>query len=775
MRHLDHNPRRVVAALALILALCAGSLVRQAAAQNQVAGARGQAQGAAAGNQNIKSAKTPDDGYHRPDPTHPFTPQIPGKNRYRSDKVFLENADSIIKTVGGFGEMQDDKQTVKGNVKFRQMDMLMFCDSAYYFPERNSLDAFGHVRMERGDTLFVYSDKLYYDGTSRFARLRCGASEPTVRMIDGSRTLTTDSLDYDLGADLGWYAYGGRLEDALNVLTSVYGEYSPSTKNATFYHDVELHGEKNDFHMYTDTLYYNTDTYIARIETPTRIETTSDDISTSEGFYNTDTGVAELMSRSMILHTDSLDRTTTLEGDSIVYDPATRISRAYSFRMPGKHPRPMVITDTARKATLIGGFGIYNDSTREALAAEYPLLMDYSQGDTLFLRADTIRTWVLESSPAVVAERRSAAAIAALNADDSALPFNRGWTFGAGPDSVSFELPILYIAPEQRDLTGEFMTPVGPAIPARQTEGDSIWHMAKAYPRARFFRKDLQGLADTIIFTELDSILRLNRLPIIWSDERQMRGDTIVVHFNDSTADYARIPAKAMMMEHVEEDYYNQLHSDKMLLLFANGDLRRLEAEGSVQTIMIPMEKDSTYNRLVDAESSYLTVDVDDGALQRLKMWPEVTGNVTPLFMVKRSQKYLPKAQWLDILRPRREWYGDDPDMVRWDDDLGELTPELEQYFADGTVSGQGQSQSRNSESASESAARLSEKLSAPMRQPASLQESAIAEESEPAEEQAPAEAAVTNENEEGDETAPEGPAEPAELSSGTVKETTDE
>ena len=194
-----------------------------------------------------------------------------------------------------------------------------------------------------------------------------------------------------------------------------------------------------------------------------------------------------------------------------------------------------------------------------------------------------------------------------------------------------------------------------------------------------------------------------------------------------------------------------------------------------MQTIMIPMEKDSTYNRLVDAESSYLTVDVDDGALQRLKMWPEVTGNVTPLFMVKRSQKYLPKAQWLDILRPRREWYGDDPDMVRWDDDLGELTPELEQYFADGTVSGQGQSQSRNSESASESAARLSEKLSAPMRQPASLQESAITEESEPAGEHAPAEEAVTNENEEGDEIAPEGPAEPAESSSGTVKETTDE
>ncbi len=682
MRCLDHNPRRVVAALALILSLCALSLVRQASAQSANNNAR-----AAAARQHAADAraKARPDSFHRPAPSHSFKPQVGSADRNRSDKVFLEQADSIIRTLGEGGP-QTDRQLVKGNVRFRQMGMWMFCDSAYYFPEINSMDAFGHVRMEQGDTLLVYSDKLYYNGTDRYARLRCGPSQPQVRMINRKTTLTTDSLDYDLAADLGWYACGGRLEDELNTLTSVYGQYSPSTNDAVFYHDVELHGEQNDFHMFTDTLFYNTGTHIARIETPTRIITTEDEIITSEGLYNTDTGVAELMSRSTIAHTDSLQRTTTLEGDSIVYDPNTRISRAYSFRSPAKRPRPMVITDTARKAVLIGGFGIYNDATREAMATEYPLMMEYSQGDTLFLRADTIRTWMLERSPRLVAEQREAAAVAALEVDGSRMPFAPGWTFGDGPDSISFDLPRLYIPPVEWNPDEEILTPVGPAIPARQTEGDSIWHMAKAFPRARFFRKDMQGLADTIIFTELDSLLRLNRLPIVWSEERQLRGDTIVVHFNDSTADYARIPSMAMMMEHVEEDFFNQLHADRMLMLFDNGELRRLEAEGSVQTIMIPMEADSTFNRLVDAESSYLTVDMADGSLERLKMWPEVTGTVTPLFMVKRSQKFLPKAQWLDVLRPKREWYGPEPTQVRWDDDLGELTPELEEYFLTGTV-----------------------------------------------------------------------------------------
>ncbi|MBD5385650.1 hypothetical protein HDR69_04415 [bacterium] len=715
MRSPQHDPRRVAAALLILLVICAGSLVRQAYAQSPKGKAElqqkrsatsatslttppptlpaGKTSGAtrvvAKGSGTTLKDSAAGDGFHRPEPTESFTPQIPGSSRQRPDKVFLEQADSIIKSAV-IGD-EAERQLVKGNVRFRQMGMWMFCDSAYYFPTLNSMDAFGNVRMEQGDTLFVYADKLYYSGTDRYARLRCGPTEPQVRMINRQVKLTTDSLDYDLASDLGWYECGGRLEDELNVLTSVYGQYSPSTDEAEFFHNVELHGEQNDFHMFTDTLFYNTKTKIARIESPTRIETTEDVIVTSEGFYNTDTGIAELMSRSMILHTDSLNRTTTLEGDSIVYDPTTRISRAYSFRMPGKHPRPMVITDTARKATLIGGFGIYNDSTREALATEYPLLMEYSQQDTLYMRADTIRTWVLELSPAVRVERRGEQLLRQMDTDPSTLPFNAGWTFGAGPDTLRLDLPLLALPEDGRDRRGEFMTPVGPAVPARQTEGDSIWHMAMAYPRARFFRKDLQGVADTIIFTELDSLLRMNRLPVIWSEERQLRGDTVVVHFNDSTADWARIPSKAMMMEHVEEDYFNQLHSDKMLMLFANGTLSRLEAEGSVQTIMLPMEQDSTYNRLVDAESSFLEIDLVDGALDRLKMWPEVTGNVTPLFMVKRSQKLLPKAAWLDAIRPKREWYGEEgSEDVRWDDDLGEISPELEEYFETGTVRGGG-------------------------------------------------------------------------------------
>lgn len=563
-----------------------------------------------------KAGTQKEDPYKRPKLRQPIKPTIPSANRYRGDIVFLEQADSLFRP----GTAEEEMQIVKGNVRFRQAGMWMYCDSAYYYPIRNSLDAFGHVKMQQGDTLFVYADKLFYDGFSRFAKLRCGPSQSKVKMENRDVVLTTDSLDYDINSDLGWYADGGRLEDNRNILTSVYGNYSPTTKDADFYHDVLLRSKDGKYRLISDTLYYNTDTHIARIETMTEIQGPNDTIYTSHGLYNTDTGVARLLTRSLITHRDSLNRVTTLEGDSIDYDPVTRITRAYSYRDPNKLASPMVIQDTARKATLIGGFGLYNDSTREAWAAEYPLMIEYSRPDSLFLRADTIRTWMV-------------------------------------PKTVS-----------RRDSTGTYTD----TIPGEEL------HVARAYARARFFRKDIQGVADTITFTEADSLLKLTRLPVVWSDERQMRGDTIIVHFNDSTADRVTLPHKGFMMELVEEDFFNQLSADKMRIYLDDGNLRRLESEGSVMTIFLPQEKDSTYNKLVYAESSYLNIDMDKGNLDRLKMWPEVTGTVTPIFLVKQAQKLLPKAEWLVTLRPRREWYGN---TLRWADDLGEIPDDLEKYF----------------------------------------------------------------------------------------------
>lgn len=669
--------------------------------------------------------KTQSENYNRPKPREPIRPTIPGENRYQDDKVFLEYADSLYRPANEYEEFQ----IVKGNVKFRQGNMYMFCDSAYYYPEKNSMDAFGHVEMQQGDTLFVYSDKLYYNGAEKHATLVRGPSRNKVELKNRTVTLKTDSLDYNVANELGWYTTGGVLEDDMNTLTSIYGEYSPKTRLAKFRDDVKLVNNKDGYKMRTSELDYNTVTHIATINTRTIIEGANDTIITTQGWYDTETDHAQLTARSQISHRDSAMNITWLEGDSIIYDKATRISRAYMFRDKRKLQQPMVITDTARKVQLIGGYGEYNDSTEEAFSTEYPLLIEYSRPDSLFLRADTIRSLMrtvmvwpdsLNNNFSQATRLRLSKYGSLQELADSMpyhlqlLPMNfpvagHGLTKASGApkehqtpvapmtsaDTMASQrivLDTLVGAPDsvRLSLLDDSIKAVienRPRLDALGRDSNLMvpkqFHKAKAIGHARFFNKDLQGVADTLVYEEYDSMMYMLRKPVVWSGERQVIGNRIDVHLNDSTVDWAYLPESGIVAEHVDEDFYNQLSGTKIKAFIDNETLRRLEVEGNVQVIMLPQEKDSTVNKFVTAESSFLNADFGDGTMEHLKMWPDVAGTVTPIGQVKNAQKFLPGFKWLEVLRPVRQWYGD---RVRWIDELGELPEPLEKWFNEASL-----------------------------------------------------------------------------------------
>lgn len=611
--------RVLVSSLIVLMLIGVSSLVHQAYAQVQA---------------KKKTQAKKEEVYTRPEPTRPIRPEIPTANRNQQDKVFLEYADELY--TDEF--LNKGHQVVRGNVKFRKGGMYMYCDSAYFYPETNSIDAFGNVKMEQGDTLFVFSDLLYYNGERQMARLRTN-SRRKVRLINRDVTLTTDSLNYDLMTELGYFLDGGEIDDKKNRLSSIHGQYSPRTKDAEFNDDVLLENNEDGYTLETNRLLYNTDTHIAKIVDNTLIKSENDTIYCKKGWYNTNTDEAQLHSRSTIIHADSLNNVTTLEGDSIIYDKATGISRAYMFRDRNKDAQPMVLTDTANKTILIGGFGLFNDKTKESFATDYPLLIEHSRPDTIFLRADTIRTF----------------------------------TYNYGKKRVE---PVL------TDSMGQPLDSLSQAMAIAEADSlnkETEYHIAKAYRRARFFRNDMQGVADSMTYISRDSMMYLSCRPIIWSGERQVNGNQINIHFNDTTVDWAELPDFGMMAEAVEEEFYNQMSGKKMKAYLENQTLRHLYVDGNVQTIFLPIENDSTYNKLVNAESSYMTIDMADGKMDKLKMWPEVTGTVTPLFMIKKNQYYLPDFNWYEAIRPRREWYGD---QSRWADDLGDIPDELEQYFA---------------------------------------------------------------------------------------------
>ena len=150
--------------------------------------------------------------------------------------VYLEHAENL-----SFDQDRlANAQILQGNVIFRHDEMMMYCDSAYFYEGTNSLDAFGHIRFEQGDTLRGFGDLLFYDGNTKLARMRQHVRLVHGREDENPTILTTDTLNYDRRNNIAYYYSGGEVRDSLNTLTSIRGNYRPQTNQAVFSQDVTL-------------------------------------------------------------------------------------------------------------------------------------------------------------------------------------------------------------------------------------------------------------------------------------------------------------------------------------------------------------------------------------------------------------------------------------------------------------------------------------------------------------------------------------------------------
>lgn len=527
-------------------------------------------------------------------------PSVPSADRDSGQRIFLEHADMLHKLE------RDSFMILNGNVEFSKGAMRMFCDSAHYYPDAESMDAFGNVRMEQGDTLFVYADELNYSGPLEIAYLYADTGKK-VRLINREVMLETDEFVYDLFNELGYYTVGGVLTDKSNRLTSMEGEYVPSTKEANFYRDVHLNSrsEKDTLDIYTDTLYYNTGTHIAELYSPSEIINARATIYTRNGNYNTDTHVAELYDRSKV----KTNGGSTLEGDTLFYDREAGYGEAFGH---------MALTDSARQSKLTGDYGFYNELADSSYVTGHALAMEYSRGDTLYLHGRHIHSFTRIDTIAIPAD-----------------------TLRGTP------------ADWRTDTT----------------------HIIVAHPRVRFFRNDMQGVCDSMRFEERDSMLYMFVHPIVWSDDRQIFGNLIQLHLNDSTVDRAMLPDFGFTAQHIEDIFFNQLSGKSMTAWFSGGEMTRLSVDGNVEAILLPEENDSTINKIVNAESSFLIADFKDQNIVRLKMWPETSGTVTPLYLARKSLFLLPRFKWYEGIRPT------DPD------DVFNIPPEMDELMNDNPAS----------------------------------------------------------------------------------------
>ena len=264
-----------------------------------------------------------------------------------------------------------DATKLVGNVRLKHEDVVMTCDSAYYYQATSSVDAFSRVRVQQGDTLTLTGDLAHYDGSRRLARVR-----NNVRLVNKEYTLRTDSLNYNREAGIAYYLGGGVLTRDDSRLTSGRGRFILDTEIFYFMDSVVIVDPEHTIH--TDSLKYDSRKEISYFGGPTEIFGEDRYIYCENGWFDMQKDISYVKDRAYLE-----EEGRRLRGDSLYYESETGFGRAWSN---------VELIDTAENMILKGNYALYYSENEYAMITDSALMLQVDGTDTMYVHADTLRS-----------------------------------------------------------------------------------------------------------------------------------------------------------------------------------------------------------------------------------------------------------------------------------------------------------------------------------------------------------------------------------------------
>jgi lipopolysaccharide export system protein LptA len=518
-------------------------------------------------------------------------------------------------------------QRLLGNVHITVDGAVMWCDSLYSYAN-NTVDAFGRVHIVRGDTLNMYADFINYNGMTKLAKAR-----RNVKLIDKQTTLTTDSLDYSMTNDLASYNYSGTVKDSTNVLKSVIGLYYVNEKKAYF--KTKVDGLTKDYKIKSDTLIYYTNTKKVFIEGPTHIFNEKDTLYAEYGWYDSMKSFAKLTKKPKIWNEKQ-----KVKADSIYYDKKSGEGMAMG------HAR---VQDIENSIVVVGNKVKYNDITKIASASDSAVFIQYSKTDSLYLHADYLKTLPDTTTKRIAVPAKKGVGKNSGKAKPVGAPVH------PAPKIEDHKKPNQpETAKNDSILTKKAVSGTLPKDTTKAKQAKDP-RLVLAYHRVRFFRADMQGKCDSLVYWSKDSTVQMYIEPVIWSDKNQISAKFIEMINRAKGLDEIRMKDESFIIA-MEDDSirFNQIKGKNMTGFIRNNQLEKIDVDGNGESNYYARDKTGIIG-LNKAQSSNITIYLNKGKVKKISFIKSPDGELKPLADLATDDKLLPGFNWQAEIRPKNK------------------------------------------------------------------------------------------------------------------------
>lgn len=499
---------------------------------------------------------------------------------------------------------------------------------SFDFLERNKT-AFEGNRLLHGNVVIEYKgDILYSDSAVYYENKNTAVVWSNVRLVSKDKTITAKKMEYDGNTTIA-KAWGNvKFVDNTSSVDADFMEYNRSTEIAHALGNVVVRSPGNNID--TNEIFYNRKSETVTV--PGNYKTIDRDGTIVEGkdaIYNTREKGAIFNSEVYITSKDYL-----IYSRKMTTNDRTGLTtfRDYSKITSRKDPTQYVITKD----------GDFKKHTGEAW------LRDFSEVHYQGKKLTAKEMYVNEKTGFGKATGQ-----VFLNDPDQKIflkgDYAEGYRF---KDSVYITKNAYAVKVFEKD---SLYIHADTLMAVKRHDKDSTT-LLKAYNKARFFKSNLNGKADSIIYNRTSGVMELHRDPIMFSGENQISGKFIKLFINTKTEklDSVNILDNAFAISKVDslkDNEFNQVKGRDMTAIFFNEELDYLRVIGNAVglTYADEVDKKTKIKERFGVDITYcgiIEADIVGREMELVACRIGAKGKTYPEPMLPEELRYLPDFKW---------------------------------------------------------------------------------------------------------------------------------
>jgi lipopolysaccharide export system protein LptA len=477
----------------------------------------------------------------------------------------------------------------------------------------NIQSLFGHVKLQQEKTIF-YCDSVAINQNTNIVE-----AYGNVHINDSDTTnIYSQYMKYFVDKKLIIFKKNVTLTDGKGVLTTEELQYDMNLRIGNYTSGGKVVNESTTITSRDGTYYAETrDVYFKK---DVVLKDPAYDLMADSLLYNTEKKIATFITETYIR--DSSGRTIRTKdgyydlfnhkaqfgkrpkitdgsqiiiGDDVQFDDSTGVSIAKGNA---------VFKDTAQGVSVIANLMIADRKANTLLATQKPLMILKEDKDSIYITADTLYS-------------------------------------GNLPDSAFQKADSL----------------AGPGAASAHPRNDSSLRYLQGFHHVRIYSDSLQGVADSLYYSGIDSVFQLFTDPVVWASGKQITGDTIYLYTKNKKPERLYVFENGLVVDKTGNNMYDQVKGNTLNGYFKDGEIDFMRAKGSAESVYY-IKDDSLalvgVNKVTQAD--VIDMIFKNKELNKVVLRNDAQGTMYPIRKVNLDDMRLRNFKWLDDRRPKTKF-----------------------------------------------------------------------------------------------------------------------